>query len=94
MLVNTQTRFNVSQSVLKNSLDLRVLAFTAVTTVLASLIFGLLPAWQSSRAQLVPMLKDESGGTSVGEQRHYVRRFLVVGQLSLSIVVLIGAGLF
>jgi len=93
MLVHTQTRFNVTQSLLKNTLDLRVLAFTAVTTVLAGLIFGLLPSWQSSRAQLVPMLKDESGGTSVGEQRHYVRRFLVVGQLSLSIVVLIGAGL-
>jgi len=93
LLVNSQTRLNVAQSLLNNTLDLRVLAFTALTTILSGLVFGLLPAWQSSRADLVPMLKDESGGTSLGERRHYVRSLLVVGQLSLAIVVLIGAGL-
>jgi predicted permease len=92
LLVNSQPRLTVAQNLLNTTLDLRVLAFTAFTTILAGLIFGLLPAWQSSRADLIPMLKDESG-TSHGEQRHYVRSFLVVGQLSLAIVVLIGAGL-
>ena len=93
MLVNSQPRLTIAQNLLNTTLDLRVLAFTALTTILAGLIFGLLPAWQSSRADLIPMLKDDSGGTSQGEQRHYVRSLLVVGQLSLAIVVLIGAGL-
>ena len=93
MLVNSQPRLTIAQNLLNTTLDLRVLAFSALTTILAGLIFGLLPAWQSSRADLIPMLKDDSGGTSQGEQRHYVRSLLVVGQLSLAIVVLIGAGL-
>jgi len=92
LLVRSQSHLTVAQTFFGETLDLRVLAFTSLTTLIAGLIFGLLPAWQSSRTELVPVLKDD-GGTVLGERRHYLRSFLVVGQLSIAIVVLIGAGL-
>ena len=93
LLVKSQSRLSVTQTLFGKTLDLRVLAFTVGTTAAAGLLFGLIPAWQSSRAELIPMLKDDTGGEGFGERRHYVRSFLVVGQLALAIVVLIGAGL-
>lgn len=68
-----------------------VLAFTALVTVLTSLAFGLLPAWQATRLNLVEALKDGARGTSGG--RSLVRHGLVVTEVALSVVLLIGAGL-
>jgi len=93
LLVNSQSRLDVARSLLGQTLDKRVLLFTAVTTIAAGVLFGIFPAWQSSKAQLVPMLKDESGVSSQRERRLSFRSLLVVAQLALSIVVLIGAGL-
>ena len=93
LLVNSQSRLDVARSLLGQTLDKRVLLFTAVTTIAAGVLFGIFPAWQSSKAELVPMLKDESGVSSQRERRLSFRSLLVVAQLALSIVVLIGAGL-
>ena len=93
LLVNSQSRLDVARSLLGQTLDKRVLFFTALTTIAAGVLFGIFPAWQSSKAQLVPMLKDESAGLNQRERRFNFRGLLVVGQLALSIVVLIGAGL-
>ncbi len=73
--------------------DARVLGFTLAVSVLTGLIFGLAPAIQSTRPDLAGTLKDQAGsvvgGTSVG-----LRQTLVVLQVALSLLLLIGAGLF
>jgi predicted permease len=93
LLVNTQARLESARPLLSQGLDWRVLAFTTSITVLAGIVFGVVPAWQSSRTDLIPALKEEAGGSNPGHMRFGVRGFLVVGQLALAIVVLIGAGL-
>jgi putative ABC transport system permease protein len=74
--------------------DWRVLSFTLLLSVLAGIIFGLVPALQASKHDLVPALKDHS--QQLGDRRRIfsLRNALVIGQVALSIVVLIGAGLF
>jgi predicted permease len=93
LLVKTQSRLGVAQTLLGEGVDRRVLAFTALTTLLAGLVFGAVPAWQSSRADLVPALKEEGGISNQRDRRFNFRSLLVVAQLALAIVVLIGAGL-
>ena len=73
-------------------LDRSVLAFAAAVTALTTILFGLVPALQSTRSHLVDALKD--GGTaSAGPSRGRLRRALVVGQFALSLMLLLGAGL-
>jgi predicted permease len=73
------------------SLDWRVLAFTVGVTLITGMLFGLAPALQASRPNLVSSLKDES---SQRLRRLGLRDVLVVSQLALSLVLLIGAALF
>ena len=73
-------------------IDRTVLAFTAALSLLTGLAFGLLPAWQSSRPDLVAVLRE--GGRSVGGvARRRFRDSLVVAEIALSLVLLVGAGL-
>ena len=76
------------------SLDLRVLLFTLGASLLTGLLFGLLPAIQASRPDLVIELKDRSGQAGHHRGRLRLKGALVVGQVALSLVSLIGAGLF
>ena len=73
--------------------DWRVLAFALAVSLLTGILFGLAPALQSTRPELAGTLKDQvgsiAGGTSVG-----LRKMLVAAQVSLSLLLLIGAGLF
>jgi predicted permease len=72
--------------------DGRVLAFAVGVMLLTSLVFGLLPAVRSSRTQITPSLGDRSGALSAGGIS--LRRVLVTIQMSLSLLLLVGAGLF
>ena len=75
------------------SLDGAVLGFSLLITVLAGLFFGLAPALHSTRPDLAPTLKDE--GTGGGAPRKLtLRNTLVVTQMAVSLVLLVGAGLF
>lgn len=74
-------------------LDLRVLAFSAGVCLVSTLLFGLIPAMQTSKIDLVSALKSESGGVVGGGSRAWIRSGLVVVQVSLSFVLLVGAGL-
>jgi predicted permease len=78
---------------LEPQLDWRVLGFTFALSLLTGLIFGLAPAWRSSRVDLTPSLK-ESGRASSSVHRSLLSRGLVVVQVALSLVLLVGAGLF
>jgi predicted permease len=72
--------------------DGRVLVFVAGAMLLTSLAFGLLPAVRGSRTEITLSLKDRSGALSTGGIS--VRRTLVGVQVALSLLLLIGAGLF
>jgi predicted permease len=75
-------------------LDWRVLAFTMAVGVGAGILFGLVPALQASKPDVVDALKD-SDRTGGGARRRFgIRDVLVVGQVALSLVALVGAGLF
>jgi predicted permease len=93
LIVNSQSQLDVASTLLGGTLDKRVFVFTALSTLIAGLLFGVLPAWQSSKAELVPMLKDEGSFSNQRDRRFNFRSVLVVGQLALAIVVLVGAGL-
>jgi predicted permease len=73
--------------------DLKVLAFTCVVALATGLIFGLVPALQGTRPDVVVDLKDEAG-SSGGHSRARLRNGLVIAQVSLSLLMLVAAGLF
>ena len=75
------------------ALDPLVLAFTAATTLASAMLFGLLPAWQLTRAEGGSALKEHTRG-AVGTRRQMrTGRWLVSLQLALSLPLLVGAGL-
>ncbi|HEU0176236.1 MAG TPA: ABC transporter permease [Blastocatellia bacterium] len=76
------------------SLDGRALAFTAVVTLLTGVIFGLVPALQSSKPNLNETMNDTGRGSTEGRQRQLVRSALVVLEVASALVLLVGAGLF
>lgn len=73
-------------------LDWRVVAFTGLVALATGLLFGLAPALQASRPDLVAVLKEESGGASA--RTGLTRRLFVVAQVALSLVLLVTSGLF
>jgi predicted permease len=75
------------------SLDGRVLAFALLLSLLTGVLFGLAPALGASRPDLVQSLKDDASGSG-GASRSRLRRAFVVAQVSLSLLLLIGSGLF
>jgi predicted permease len=85
--------FDLAQSSLQNSLDARVLGFTAMAAILSGILFGIVPAWQSVGGNLVSALKDSEGNVGPRERRWNVRSLLVIAQVALALVMLIGAGL-
>jgi putative ABC transport system permease protein len=87
----------MAQGNLPRAQDIRisgaVLLFTAVVSVLAGVLFGLAPALQISRTDLVAVLRSEGRGATSGRRRNWMRNLLVVSQVALSVLLVIGAGL-
>jgi len=77
--------------------DWRVLAFTSGVTLVAGVLCGLAPSFRSARADLTPLLRENTssipGGAGQGGRRVRLGDALVVAQVALSVVVLVGAGL-
>jgi putative ABC transport system permease protein len=73
------------------TLNVPVLLFTLGATVLAGVLAGCAPAWQAARLDLNETLKQ--GGRSFTSGRHWLRRTLVVGEFTLALTLLAGAGL-
>jgi len=78
--------------VLELSPDPRVLAFALAISLATGLIFGLSPALQASRKDVTAQLRE--GSTGSGTRRRLMSHALIVGQLAMSLVLLVGAGLF
>jgi predicted permease len=70
-----------------------VLAFAIVVSVAAGTIFGLAPAWLTSRLDLTTTLRQEGRGSNGSRQRSRLRHVLVIGELALSLVLMVAAGL-
>jgi predicted permease len=73
--------------------DLRILLFTFAVTIFTGIIFGLVPAMQTTKPNIAGTLKDQAGAV-VGGGHNGLRKGLVVAQVTLSLLLLVGAGLF
>jgi putative ABC transport system permease protein len=75
-------------------LDATVAVFTLAISMLASVLFGTMPAWQaSSLADVVTRIREEGGSTTSDPKRQRTRSLLVVAETTLAVVLLVGAGL-
>ncbi|HEU5409419.1 MAG TPA: ABC transporter permease [Candidatus Acidoferrales bacterium] len=83
----------LSPAPLKVSPDARVLAFTLVVCIATALFFGIAPALRATRVELTDALKSGKGADRAGS-RSALANSLIIGQVALSLVLLIGAGLF
>ena len=76
------------------TLDARVIGFTLGLAIVATLIFGLMPALQASRGDTIAALKDRTGAPTGSARWYGLRGVLVMIQVALSLIALVGAGLF
>ena len=74
-------------------LDVRVLGFTGLLTLATGVVFGLAPALQFVSPNFQAVFRDGGHGTTAGGHRLRFRRFLVISEVALSILLVIGAGL-
>lgn len=72
------------------TVDMRVVLFTLGISLLTTVLFGLVPAFQSSRSDLNNALRDGARGTS---SRGIMRRMLAISEVALAMVLLVGTGL-
>jgi predicted permease len=86
-------KMDLSDSGLTAHPDWQVFAFAAAVSIVTGLAFGLLPALQSTRAELASVLKTESGASQTGHSI-WLRRVLVIGQIALSLVLVVASILF
>jgi putative ABC transport system permease protein len=76
------------------ALDWRVLGFTAGLAIITCVVFGLTPALRATGAEPGAIMKTSGRGVTANRERFSLRRFLVVSQVALSLVLLVGALLF
>ena len=74
--------------------DLRVLGFTIAVSLLTGLIFGLAPAWRSAAVNVSGTLKEAGRGITGSGAKIGTGKILAIGQIALSVMLLIGAGWF
>jgi predicted permease len=74
------------------ALDMRLLLFTLMVTLATALLFGTIPAFRATRVQVTDSLK--KGRWQTGSSKGLLARALVVSQVALSLVLLVGSGLF
>ncbi|MGB8508625.1 MAG: ABC transporter permease [Pyrinomonadaceae bacterium] len=77
----------------KAGVDARVFVFTLAVSAVTAIVFGLVPAWQASKPDIVATLKDETGAIAGSGHKSRLRNALVIAQIALSVVLLVAAGL-
>jgi putative ABC transport system permease protein len=75
------------------TVDARLLGFALALSLMTGLLFGLLPAFQASRADLSEVMKEGARGSAGGPARERLRSSLIVAEVALSFALLLGAGL-
>jgi macrolide transport system ATP-binding/permease protein len=76
------------------SMDMRVLGFTLAISLIAAMLFGLVPALQATRSNQMTSLRDRSDAPAGSTRWYSLRGVLVMVQVALSLIALVGAGLF
>jgi predicted permease len=94
VLVRVASAGQTSAIPLDVGIDGRMLAFTAALSVLTGLVFGLAPAMRGTKVDVNGTLKEYARGVSGPGHRINLGKILVVGQVAMSLMLLIGAGLF
>jgi len=79
---------------ISSSPDLRVLAFSLMVAVATGVLFGLVPAIRTTKPNISGTLKDQAGAVVGGGGHNRLRKGLVIAQVTLSLLLLVGAGLF
>ena len=93
MSVNTAGLPRLGQEGTLLGMDWRVVAFTVVLSVVTGIVFGLIPALVASRADLNAVIKDSSSRSGSGFRQNKTRSVLVLVEVSLAVVLLVGAAL-
>ncbi len=78
----------------KVTLDFKVFGFALLASVLTGVIFGVVPAWLASRADVNHALKESPRGSTVSRSHHRLRHALIIGEVAFALILLAGAGLF
>src|SRR4030095_9252184 len=78
----------------KVSLDFGVFGFALLCSALTGLLFGTVPAWLASRADVNQALRENVRGSSAGRSHQRLRSALIVGEVAFALILLSGAGLF
>lgn len=94
LLAFTAGRIDFAQTSLQQTLDVRVVLFTLLVSVLSGIAFGLVPALGTSAPDLTSALKEAKAVMDGRARRMNAGNLLVIAQIALSLVVLTGAGLF
>jgi predicted permease len=85
---------NEAAANLQVRIDTTVMLFAATVTVATGLLFGLFPAWHSTRPDLLPTLKGQSGQSGASRSAQWFRATLATTQIAISMALLTSAGLF
>jgi putative ABC transport system permease protein len=75
-------------------LDYKVFGFALLCSVVTGILFGTVPAWIASRADLNLALRENSRGSTAGRSQHRLRHMLIIGEVAFAMVLLAAAGLF
>jgi len=75
-------------------LDLRVFAFAFAVSLLTGVLFGTMPAWFASRADINQATRENSRSTTTGRSQHRLRHVLIIGEVAFAMILLAAAGLF
>ena len=75
-------------------LDFKVFGFALLISVVTGVLFGTVPAWFASRADVNQALRDNSRGSTAGRSQHRMRHTLIIGEVAFAMVLLAAAGLF
>src|SRR5687768_4284513 len=75
-------------------LDYKVVGFALLCSLFTGVLFGTVPAWLASRANVNLTLRENSRGSTAGRSQHRLRHMLIVGEVAFVMVLLAAAGLF
>jgi putative ABC transport system permease protein len=75
-------------------LDYKVFGFALLCSLVTGVLFGTVPAWLASRADVNQALRENSRGSTAGRSQHRLRHTLIVGEVAFAMVLLAAAGLF
>ncbi|MGH9883379.1 MAG: ABC transporter permease, partial [Pyrinomonadaceae bacterium] len=75
-------------------LDLKVFAFAFACSLLTGVLFGTMPAWFASRADINQAVRENARGTTAGRSQHRLRHVLIIGEVAFAMILLAAAGLF